>query len=136
MIPVYSAGIEDIDHVLFTCDFSKLVWKEVLRRKGVSRSPSGWGMECVYARSEGKGESFRAKIRCLSLAAAVYFLWSERNSHIVKQEGHDWVYVVHQIEENVRLATWYWRGRRNFQNWITCGEWGLYDFNVLVTFFV
>ena len=60
-----------------------------------------------------KGEGFRAKLRALSLAAAVYLIWKERNYRIFKHIGQDWMQVMYQIEELIRVATWKLRNKRS-----------------------
>lgn len=85
------------------------------------------------------GGSFKAHIRCLTMAATVYHVWEERNwsifryeSHdwnwvlqernwsIFRYESHDWNWVLQRIEESIRHAMWDWKAQRNYQNWEAC----------------
>lgn len=121
---------EEVDHLFFRCGFSKLIWKEVPRRNGLTRDTDNWTGESVKAEVETKGKNFQAYLRCLTLAAAVYFTWQERNNRIFSRELHDWQFVLQKIEGLVKEATWDWRAPRTFQNWILCKEWGLCDYKV------
>lgn len=66
---------------------------------------------------EGKGDGFCARIKCLVLASAVYFVWHERSCRIVKDARHSCEYVLSKINKNVREVTWYWRARGQYRNW-------------------
>ena len=123
--------VEDMNHLFFNCGFSKAVWTEALRRNGITRIVGGWDEECDLAIREGKGDNFIARIRKLVLFAAVYLIWQERNCRVFQHMGHDWLYVIRRIEEVIREATWFWREKRTYGNWVICREWGLNDCKVL-----
>lgn len=73
------ASVEDQNHLFFDCPFSKCIWKEVLGRNVVNREVRNREGKSVLAITETKGEDFRAKLRSLSLVAAVYLILKERN---------------------------------------------------------
>lgn len=79
-------GGEDEQHLFFQCKFTKKIWEEVKRRNGISRSNGSWVEELSNAIKEGEGDTFVARIRCLSWAAMVYFIWQERNARTFKDE--------------------------------------------------
>lgn len=120
-----NGSLENIEHLFFDCGYTKIIWEEILRRNGIQRCATNWSGECNLALMEGKGRGFEAHIRLLTLSAAVYYIWWERNSRIFKQEGHYCSFVMKQVEENI--TTWHWQGKRTCQNWMLCREWGLYD---------
>lgn len=66
-------------------------------------------------------------MRALSLATVVYLIWHERNYRIFKNIGQDWKQVLTKVEELIREATWKWRIKRSYKNWLVCIEWGLKD---------
>ena len=68
---------ENINHLFFVCPFSNAIWEEILRRNNVHRGVENWESESSKAIDETKGSDFVAKIRALSLAAAVYVIWKE-----------------------------------------------------------
>ena len=96
------------------------------------RPNSNWGNELQWAVEDCRGRSFCAKIRSLSIAAMVYFVWQERNNRIFKDARHSWEYVLTRIAENIRDVSWHWRARREYNNWLVCREWGLADHIILV----
>ena len=73
---------------------------------------------------EGRGKDFQAKLRCLSLTAAVYFIWQERNNRVFRREVYNWEIVLQQVENMVRDASRDWKAPHTFRNWILCREWG------------
>ena len=80
---------------------------------------------------EIKGNTFLTKVRGMSLAAAVYFVWQEMNDRVFNQDRHDWQFVLGKIEEAVREVAWDWKSPKTFKNWVLCKEWGLHDVKVL-----
>lgn len=87
--------------------------------------------ECTYLHIQGKGESFKAHLRCLAMAAIVYHVWEERDCRISRHESHDWNVLLQRIDESIRYATWDWKGQWNYQNWEVRKEWGLNDSKML-----
>ena len=104
--------MKNIEHLFFECDLSYTIWKEVLKRNGIRRDVASWSREGNMALIEGKGGGSEARIRLLTLSAVVYYIWWERNCQIFKQEGHDCCIALKKIEENIRYATWYWKGKK------------------------
>ena len=72
------------------------------------------------------------QIRALSLATTVYYIWMERNGRIFNQRSNTWQVVLQKIDDSLKEATWFWRAKRNYQNWSICREWGLSDCELLV----
>ena len=124
-------AVETSHHLFFTCNYSKDVWKEVLRRNGLYRSVGNWGEEMSYALIEAKGDSFTAHVRALALAVTVYCIWMERNCRIFRQTGLEWAALIVKVENKMRDATWFWKARRNSAHWMVCKEWGFNDSRML-----
>lgn len=125
-------AIESINHLFFVCPFPNAIWKEVLRQNNVHREVGNWESESSTAIGETKGSDFVAKIRALSLAAAVYLIWKERNHRIFRQCRKSWQHTLSKVEELVREATWNWRSKRTYTNWLLCKEWDLKETVMLV----
>lgn len=131
MIPVAYSACEDLNHLFFHCSFSKVVWNAVLCCNGISREAGNWDYECGWAVGNMRGHGFKAKISCLTFAASVYCIWNERNRRIFQNKVQNWRGVLMRIEEIVQAATWKWRAKRSFENWLLCKEWGICDQYVL-----
>ncbi|KAM7460790.1 hypothetical protein LguiA_001909 [Lonicera macranthoides] len=84
-----NADSKDVSHLFFKCCFTRRIWKEVLKTNVLRRDPDDWEGESAKAVVEIKGYTFLTKIRGVSLAAVVYFIWQERNYRVFNQEGHD-----------------------------------------------
>lgn len=50
-----NSAIEEVDHLLFSCSFSKAVWEEVLRRNGTVRAALRWVEEKERSFKKQKG---------------------------------------------------------------------------------
>lgn len=50
-----------------------------------------WEEELSNAIKDGRGDTFEAKIKCMSRAATVYFIWQEKNA---KDDRHICEYVI------------------------------------------
>lgn len=103
----------------------------MLRRNGVHRSAANWEVERLRVLIEAKGSTFGAKLRCLTIAAMVYYLWQERNRRVFQQKSSDLTGELLEVEEYIRFGSWKWRATRNFPNWVLCKEWGLNEHIVL-----
>lgn len=69
---------ESHNHLFFDCPYSGEVWHEVLRKK-VNRGPKAWEDEKTWFILHAKGKGLRISILKISLAAALYHVWGERN---------------------------------------------------------
>ena len=94
----------------------------MLRRNNLHREGGDWEFEGSKAIIESSGRDFKYKMRALSLAAVVYLIWQERNYRIFRNMGQDWNQVLTKVEELIREATWKWRIKRSYENWVVCME--------------
>nr|XP_033514893.1 uncharacterized protein LOC117279450 [Nicotiana tomentosiformis] len=72
--PLCTEVPETLDHLLFKCSISSVIWKKILQWQGVDRGPYEWKDEVVWAIDHVKGNSAKAHIYRMSLAACVYFI--------------------------------------------------------------
>ena len=75
-------------------------------RNGSSGAGSTWEEEIHNAIKENAGNSFEARIKNLSLAASVYYIWQERNTRIFTNAAHNWEFVIARISDCVKVASW------------------------------
>ncbi|XP_043713210.1 uncharacterized protein LOC122661771 [Telopea speciosissima] len=74
-------AVETTDHLLFECDFSSAVWREVLSLNGFNRNPLGtWKDVVEWLVSHFNGGSLLGSVRKFSFISSVYRLWQERNA--------------------------------------------------------
>lgn len=113
-------GVESIDNLFFQCEYTSRIWSIVRERNDCSASVVNWSDVFQIMVRKGRGGSFCARMKCLTLAAVVYFTWQERNNRIFKDARHSWEYVLVRITENIRDVSWNWRARREYRNWALC----------------
>lgn len=95
--------IEDDDHLFFGCPYSFRVWHSIMSKcDSVPPFASSLGM-AQWVCIEFRGPSLLSTIGKLSISAAVYFLWRERNSH--KNDGlhKNILHLIDLIMNSVRL---------------------------------
>ncbi|XP_060202235.1 uncharacterized protein LOC132630693 [Lycium barbarum] len=77
--PLCEKEQENIDHLFFQCDISCYIWAQVLRWQGINILPLKWAEELQWCMSRCNGKNSSATIFKISLAAAVYHIWLQRN---------------------------------------------------------
>ena len=75
------AGIEDRNHLFFSCKFTAGIWRRILRLCGNYRIPRCWENEFLWVVG-AKGKSFTSIIKRIAWGATIYHLWRQRNSRI------------------------------------------------------
>ncbi|XP_043694642.1 uncharacterized protein LOC122645400 [Telopea speciosissima] len=76
-------GVDCLDHLLFQCAFSAVVWKDILSLNGFRREPMcSWQEELQWLGTHSSGDSIPSRIRRFSFTSTVYRLWQERNSRL------------------------------------------------------
>ncbi|XP_058776968.1 uncharacterized protein LOC131651320 [Vicia villosa] len=71
---------ETIDHILFECNETSRIWKQVLDWLGIAHDPKPWSEELCWLMQQCRGKSVRATMLKLALAESVYGVWQLRNS--------------------------------------------------------
>ncbi|KAH1081788.1 hypothetical protein J1N35_021549 [Gossypium stocksii] len=67
---------ESRDHLFFDCDFSKVVWKEILRLRQLQRNVMGWHQGLHWALERLKRKSL------ITLILKLAWIWKERNKRL------------------------------------------------------
>ncbi|XP_074263775.1 uncharacterized protein LOC141586456 [Silene latifolia] len=75
------SAAESSQHLFFQCPFSRHLMQQVLAWMGVTRGVLSLKHE-LYKIALCRGTRWRRKAVCCSLAAAVYYIWQERNRRI------------------------------------------------------
>ncbi|KAF7125002.1 hypothetical protein RHSIM_Rhsim12G0092100 [Rhododendron simsii] len=82
--------------------YAKSIWSDLLGRNLVLRQPNSWDYELVWVVKHCKVKGFRSAIYKLSLAAAIYHIWLERNSRVFTQKCSSQDLVVKAIVAKIR----------------------------------
>ena len=91
------------EHLFFDCSFSYQVWSRIKHLAGLTGSGSSFDSIVSILMPIAKRKSFKSCIGKLSLAAAAYFVWQERNFRLFKQSKRSVQEVVDCIMSSVRL---------------------------------
>lgn len=97
-------GVEDCQHLFFSCTFSADVWRQIwLKFLGIRRSPRAWRCDLNWYRYMCRGRNSGSKNFKLLLACTIYALWKERNDRLF-HKGHRTVSeVIAIVTSLVRL---------------------------------
>ncbi|GJR73274.1 RNA-directed DNA polymerase, eukaryota, reverse transcriptase zinc-binding domain protein [Tanacetum coccineum] len=90
------------EHLFFKCEFAKGIWKEIKSLLNV-RLFDNWNQIISEMVLLPLNRNIWSIVRRISLNAAVYYIWQERNNRIFKQEKRDADTMVNLIKENTRL---------------------------------
>ncbi|GJW02174.1 RNA-directed DNA polymerase, eukaryota, reverse transcriptase zinc-binding domain protein [Tanacetum coccineum] len=90
------------NHLFFSCEFSKVIWKELNQMLNVRLSDS---LELIINDMIAlpMNNNIWSIIRRLVIAAAVYYVWQERNDRLFKNEKRKSETIISTIKESIRL---------------------------------
>lgn len=94
---------ETCEHIFFQCQYSKLVWQEVLRWLGYLHIPDRWNVERRWIVRKASGRSRKARKLRIAVSCTIYSLWQERNSILFNSVQKSPSVVVKNIKEIVQL---------------------------------
>nr|GEW73119.1 hypothetical protein [Tanacetum cinerariifolium] len=91
------------EHLFFDCSFSQQIWSRVKHFTGLLSS--GSSLESIVSNLMPIAErrSFKSCVGKLTLAAAAYFVWQERNFRLFKNSKRSIQEVVDCVMSSVRL---------------------------------
>ncbi|XP_060181963.1 uncharacterized protein LOC132611564 [Lycium barbarum] len=90
---------ETINHAFFACPFSGAIWSRLLQWLNINRSNMEWTDELKWAETWCKGRSSKAEVYKIVLAAAVYYVWQERNNRLFQKRSKGVDGVLRQIAQ-------------------------------------
>ncbi|XP_059302028.1 uncharacterized protein LOC132053957 [Lycium ferocissimum] len=101
--PLCEVENESIPHLFFACTISAQVWRNLLLWIDVNRAPMMWDDELLWAEQHAKGRSPKAEMYRMVLAAAVYFVWKERNFRIFQNKRQSTTSMIKQVIQEVHI---------------------------------
>ncbi|PWA46891.1 reverse transcriptase domain, Reverse transcriptase zinc-binding domain protein [Artemisia annua] len=93
---------EDLDHLLFQCQFATEVWGKVKGLAEISGQGTNWHQIINDMVNSGNGNNIMSVVRRLLLAASVYDIWKERNGRIFRDVTRSSEDVFKGIMETVK----------------------------------
>ncbi|KAH0666117.1 hypothetical protein KY285_027323 [Solanum tuberosum] len=70
-----------------------------------SRNTTGWTEEIYWAISHATGKAIQDKVYRMTLAAAVYYVWQERNYRIFQKEERTTKMITKSIIQEIHYRT-------------------------------
>nr|GEU49696.1 hypothetical protein [Tanacetum cinerariifolium] len=101
--PLCETQPDSHEHLFFDCPFSHQIWSRVKHNAGLSVSGSSLDSIVSILMPIAKRKSFKSCIGKLTLAAAAYFVWQERNLRLFKSSKRLIQEVVDCVMSSVRL---------------------------------
>ncbi|GAV76516.1 zf-RVT domain-containing protein [Cephalotus follicularis] len=92
---------ETINHLFFSCPFIASIWNHLLTLCEHNRGSGGWDMVSAWSIQKLQGNSFKPWITKLSLAAAVYHCWVQRNNRLFRNSFCNSESVIQLIVSDV-----------------------------------
>ena len=81
------SGMENHDHLFFSCAYSSFVWQGIAQRLDNATAPVSWGALVEWASRAWKKKSPGHIVSKMFLGSAVYNIWRERNARSFKMEA-------------------------------------------------
>ncbi|GJY04959.1 reverse transcriptase domain-containing protein [Tanacetum coccineum] len=101
--PLCETQPDSHEHLFFDCSFSFQIWSRIKQFAGLMGSGSSLDSIVSILMPIAKRKSFKSCIGKLTLAAAAYFVWQERNFRLFKHSKRSVQEVVDCIMSSVRL---------------------------------
>lgn len=77
--PLCQHGLESVQHLFFSCAFTRGIWQHIRDWLGIRRSMSTLHSAVKWLKKENKGRSVHNKAKYIALACTVYMIWKRRN---------------------------------------------------------
>ncbi|MDV3199971.1 MAG: reverse transcriptase domain-containing protein, partial [Candidatus Phytoplasma australasiaticum] len=81
-------GMENINHLFFSCDFSKQVWEEVRAELGITRCTTSIKSAIKWINRDVLGSRVHSKIGPLAILCTIYHIWLARRSSSIWRNSH------------------------------------------------
>ena len=95
--------IESHDHIFFTCDYSSIIWQDIMRRFSMVGAPVVWNSFIGWAASKWKSKKPADIMPRMCLGAVIYAIWKERNARIFRIGGTPKERVLRDIITNLHV---------------------------------
>ncbi|XP_058734325.1 uncharacterized protein LOC131606056 [Vicia villosa] len=103
----FRGAIETLQHMLFECNATKLIWQEVLKWLQIRHTPLGWKDELAWILEQCNRKGWRCTILKCAFTEAIYEIWCHRNrvcSENMDRPNSD--NIVLKIVDNVIYRCW------------------------------
>ncbi|WMV55576.1 hypothetical protein MTR67_048961 [Solanum verrucosum] len=80
--PLCQEENEDIDHLLFQCNYATRIWGKLLQWLGIAMQVLDWKAEVEWVVANAKGKTAQQEVYRMALAGGVYHIWKERNARV------------------------------------------------------
>ncbi|KAG5595444.1 hypothetical protein H5410_036676 [Solanum commersonii] len=82
LCPLSQEENEDIDHLLFQCNYATRIWGKLLQWLGIAKQVLDWKAEVEWAVANAKGKTSQQEVYRMALVGGVYHIWKERNARV------------------------------------------------------
>jgi hypothetical protein len=103
LCPLCKITNDSHNHLFFQCEYSIEVWKCLKQYIKVTNIPEIWDQIVLMMEDLACSNSIWSVLNRLIIAAAVYYIWKERNDRIFSQDAKPIEAVVLNIKEQVKL---------------------------------
>ncbi|GKE94653.1 reverse transcriptase domain, reverse transcriptase zinc-binding domain protein [Tanacetum coccineum] len=101
--PLCDVQPDSHDHLFFDCSFTKKVWVQVRGLVRLSNISSSFSVIMNSLIPIAKRRSSRSVIAKLVVVAAAYYIWQERNGHLIKKPPRSTNQITEYVTSAVRL---------------------------------
>lgn len=76
----FCSQVEALEHLLFECNATKVIWQQVLLWLKFQHTPGCWSDELHWVLQHSEGKNWRAKLLKIAFLETVYEVWKYRNA--------------------------------------------------------
>jgi len=119
-------GIEDKDHLFFSCGFSSRIWYHVIELCCVLNPPICWDVVVSLGLQEWMGKTMKAYLCWSVFGSTIYNIWRNRNA--LRHGNNPWSEdkLLQQIKWEVKIRfISQGKFKKTCGNDILCSSWGI-----------
>ncbi|KZV21120.1 hypothetical protein F511_35385 [Dorcoceras hygrometricum] len=88
---------ESFDHIFFRCNFVNAVWTKILEWLGITYMQNSTALLKMHRRKL-RGNNYNSRFRCITIAAAIYQIWNQRNRCLFEDDSLDVLTVCAEVK--------------------------------------
>ncbi|KAH0720490.1 hypothetical protein KY284_005520 [Solanum tuberosum] len=101
LCPLCMEAHETHQHLFFTCIYSRMLWQKLLNWLSINRASNGWTEELNWAVKHASSKTIIAELYKMTLAAAIYYIWQERNYRIFQNKERNIEMINRAITQGI-----------------------------------
>lgn len=96
---------ETHQHLFSSCTVAARIWSKLLKWLCITRNTAGWEEELEWAITHATGKAMQDEVYRMTLSAAVYYVWQERNYRIFQRKERTTEVIIRNIIQEIHCRS-------------------------------